>query len=451
VEAKRFEHIVRSLSESGPRRDVLHLLVGLPLGGLIAFLRGASGDAKRRKKRKEQDKRRAVAENHKHGGRRRKHKNRSRHHQKTKPCKAESAAQTCDGNCGQVQNNCKKPVDCGSCVCEPACPVCQTCNPETAECEPDPAQNDETCGGCRICAGGECVTDGAIVCEPLDQCHDAGVCDPATGACTIPPKANDTPCDDGDPCTTEDTCQNGECRGTPKDCSAEGDVCNDGVCRNDGTCIKEAKPNGTGCNADSNSCTAGDSCQNGACTVGAGVDCSNQDDECNRGVCRQSEGACIKDPLPDGTACGANGECRNGSCEAITCTPVGEVCPSIGACCPGSECEATFNRCSCLSNGQMCDGVDTPLTACCVGAGTCEFWAQRPDRKTCCFPDGTPCRSNETFAHSGCCGGYCNTTSGACSSTCTPADGPCRNGLECCTVLQRCERFDPVTGIGHCA
>ena len=71
----------------------------------------------------------------------------------------------------------------------------------------------------------------------------------------------------------------------------ESDPCNDGACRSShGACIKRPKADGTGCNADNTDCTVGDSCQNGACTPGAGVDCSTQSDPCNTGVCRQSDG-----------------------------------------------------------------------------------------------------------------------------------------------------------------
>jgi hypothetical protein len=321
VDAKHFDYLTRTLA-AGSRRGVLRLLAFLPLGGWLALLLETEpSNAKRRQKSKAQGKRRVGASNHKHEHRRRKHRNKGRHghndKDKHKPekCKPQSAALTCDGKCGSVQNNCKQSVDCGSCACDPPCPACQVCDEASRRCVVDSAQEAASCGGCQVCDSGQCVTDRSIVCEPLDQCHDAGECDPATGECTTPAKPDATPCDDGDACTSGDTCQSGACRGTAKDCSSENDVCNDGVCRSsDGACIKRPKSDGTSCNADNTSCTAGDSCQNGVCTPGAGIDCSHLDDACNRGVCRQSDGACVKDPRPDGTPCSA-GECRGGVCE----------------------------------------------------------------------------------------------------------------------------------------
>src|SRR4029078_348007 len=99
--------------------------------------------------------------------------------------------------------------------------------------------------------------------------------------CVYTPLADGTTCDDGNPCTEHDTCNNGACVGQPKDCSGKSDACNDGVCQSStGDCIKKPKQNGTAC-SDNDSCTTGDSCQQGVCTPKAAVDCSTKDDECN--------------------------------------------------------------------------------------------------------------------------------------------------------------------------
>ncbi|MEK6798945.1 MAG: PxKF domain-containing protein [Planctomycetota bacterium] len=67
------------------------------------------------------------------------------------------------------------------------------------------------------CTAGECwgIDDLCfdVVCESMDQCHDAA-CDPATGVCLDPPSADGTPCDDGWAGTDDDVCVQGECQGT---------------------------------------------------------------------------------------------------------------------------------------------------------------------------------------------------------------------------------------------
>lgn len=435
MDERRFDQIVKSLAEAKPRREVLHRLVGLPLSGVMIVLLGTSGAALRRQRRKERDKQRAGAENHKHEHRRRKHRNKRNHGHKgkdKKTCKPESAAQTCDGKCGQVKNNCKKTVECGACICNPPCPACQVCDEASQRCVPDPAQAAESCGGCRICADGECVIDASIICTPLDQCHEAGECDPAMGECTNPRKPDGTSCDDGDLCTSGDRCQNGECRGTPKDCSAESDVCNDGVCRSsDGDCIKRPKTNGTSCNADNDSCTSGDSCQNGICTPGAGVDCRREDDACNRGVCRQSDGACIKDPRPDGTPCGANGECADGSCEEVVCLALGESCASSDNQCCG---DAACAEANCFESGDHCchglQGTCGEDCECC-GDGICERSTER-----CCHHTQGSC---ETTAD--CCQDFFNRQACIASRCCALPEEPCEAEGDCCEGLCHPEGF----------
>jgi hypothetical protein len=458
MDAKHFDHLARKLSADGSRRGLLRLLGALPLFGWLTLFLTEDGAAKRRNSRgKERSKGRdnkrdkVGADNHKHEGRRRKHRNKGNHHHKDKDknnkkkCKPESAAQTCDGTCGQVKNNCQKSVDCGSCACEPACAACQVCDEASQSCLPDPAQEAERCGGCRICADGECVIDASIVCTALDQCHEVGECDPATGECTNPRKPDDTPCDDGDACTSGESCQNGECVGTATDCSAESDVCNDGVCRpSDGACIKEPKQDGTGCNADNDSCTSGDSCQNGACTPGAGVDCSNQNDQCNRGVCRQSDGTCRKEPRPDGTPCGTNRECVNGSCEEVVCLALGEGCaPSDNECCGDAQCAEA----NCFETGERCchglRGSCSDDCECC-GAGICERTADM-----CCHHTQGSCETTadccqNVFNRQECIAGHCcalpeepcEAEGDCCEGLCDPEDSVCTS----CLALQRsCE------------
>ena len=85
------------------------------------------------------------------------------------------------------------------------------------------------------CSPGSCVAS--------DQCHLAGICDLATGLCSNPTKPDGAPCDDGNACTTADTCSNGTCVGGP------------------------ATANGTAC-SDADACTTHEACKNGVCIAG---------------------------------------------------------------------------------------------------------------------------------------------------------------------------------------
>jgi hypothetical protein len=158
-------------------------------------------------------------------------------------------------------------------------------------------------------------------------CDDGNVCtadscDPGTGECIQDPTPyNGGSCDDGDPCTVNDTCDDGTCGGTAKDCSSLDDQCNLGVCEpGSGDCIQDPSPyNGDPCN-DGVLCSVDDTCDNGACG-GTDKDCISLNDQCNVGICDAGTGNCIQDPTPyDGDPCDdgsqgtLNDTCSNGTC-----------------------------------------------------------------------------------------------------------------------------------------
>ncbi len=101
MDAKHFDTLARAFSEAGSRRGLLSLLAAVPvLGGLLALLDPDEADARRRRKR-----------------RKKRHKHRKGRHKHKKSCKPKSKTTTCAGKCGEVKNNCKKNVNCGSCAC----------------------------------------------------------------------------------------------------------------------------------------------------------------------------------------------------------------------------------------------------------------------------------------------------------------------------------------------
>ncbi len=63
-----------------------------------------------------------------------------------------------------------------------------------------------------------------------------------------------------------------------------------------------------------------------------GVDCSALDDPCSRGVCDPATGACVREGMPDGTACDDGDPCTTGDvCTDLICEGPTRVClPAIG-------------------------------------------------------------------------------------------------------------------------
>lgn len=145
-----------------------------------------------------------------------------------------------------------------------------------------------------------------VVCEALDQCHDAGVCNPVNGECSNPAKENNTTCDDNDACTQTDTCQNGVCIGSDDVVCAALDQCHDaGICDSlTGECSNPEKIDGTKCN-DGEELTFNDKCFSGTCSgniINCTIDSECQDDD----LCNGSE------------FCHADGKCRP-STEPLDC------------------------------------------------------------------------------------------------------------------------------------
>lgn len=356
-------------------------------------------------------------------------------------CPVCDAAHPCPG--GQVccDGRCRAGDCCTDAQCpDPAKPICR--NNRCAPCT-----TSQQCGTGKVCCGGQCKSgnccqDGDCANRQDRPCQRRS-CDLTTNTCVSTPVADGTSCDDGDACTLDDGCQAGTCvPGSVKDCSGESDLCNDGVCRAaDGVCIKQPKSNGTSCNADNDNCTVGDSCQNGVCTPGAGLDCRGLEDQCNRGVC-QSNGACGKEPkaddtpcLADGNFCNVVGACRNGTCvagAALTCA-ASDACHTAGVCDPST------GRCSnplapdgtrCGGNGICRNGVCTET--CVPVNAVCD-----PATDICCDNEGEVCSDTAACAAAGDPGRCCRDEGAFCTHRCDCCNGVCANGA-CCRPGQQC-------------
>ena len=186
-----------------------------------------------------------------------------------------------DGNACTVSDTCTGGVCGGTAVTCPASDQCHTagtCNPATGTCS-NPTKVDGT--GCNdgnactvsdTCTGGVCGGTG-VTCAASDQCHIVGTCNPATGTCSDPAAVDGTGCNDGNACTVSDTCTGGVCGGTGVTCTASDQCHIAGTCNPaTGTCDSPAAVNGSPCNA-GNPCTTNDTCQDGACIPGTPTAC----------------------------------------------------------------------------------------------------------------------------------------------------------------------------------
>ncbi len=170
--------------------------------------------------------------------------------------------------------------------------------------------------GCTLddaCRQGVCKGV-AMVCSAPDSCHEASSCNPATGSCrAFAQKADGTACDDGLGCTVGDICRSGTCSGRQKDCVAP-DVCHLAVCDSgSGECVVSPAPDGLLCD-DHDPCTLDDACRSGTCR-GSPLVCVAAGECRVAGACNASSGTCSDPPAADGVACGA-GSCQSGACVA---------------------------------------------------------------------------------------------------------------------------------------
>ncbi|MFZ4578101.1 MAG: hypothetical protein ACOYOB_06835 [Myxococcota bacterium] len=415
------------------------------------------------------------------------------------PCSATAVA-------GQLQTACSHTTSDGSCTgtrgcaggklsactaTEPALETCNTldddCDGQTDEIEvPEPCYQENEFGKCtgtiQECKGGQPVCSAAVptaeVCNGLDDnckdgvdeglCADAGdacnsgACDITTGKCVPVPKLGG--CDDKNACTDNDTCQNGACAGTPKDCSAFSSACQTAVCE-DGACV--AGPKDGACD-DGNPCTINDTCAGGTCK-GELLDCSAWTDSCNTGVCQA--GQCVPQPkaggaCDDGNACTVSDSCQAGSCigQLKDCGMAADIC-NDGVCGEGGVCvQKPKSNATVCNDSDSCTSADHCQAGQCTGTmkdcsnftdlcntGMCEFGSCTKKVK----PSGTVCSDGDACTlNDACAGGVCKGTAkdcsgagdqcnvGACSGgSCVKV--PSNNGGSCtdsstCTVADKC-------------
>lgn len=267
--------------------------------------------------------------------------------------------------------DCGDDNDCTDDSCEPAIGCVNL--PNVALCD-----DGNACTVGDHCLDGACVADGSLTCDDDNICTDDS-CDFALGCVN---SLNIAPCNDGNLCTTGDTCQIGECVGAGVLACNDGNLCTDDSCDSQSGC--QFAPNSAACD-DGNACTAADICGGGSC--GGSVIVCNDDSPCTDDTCDVVFGcvfAVNKDACDDADACTTDDKCANGVCiggleidcgDGNDCTNdacavefgcVYETLTGV-ACDDGNACTETD-----LCDNGVCEGSGEPV---CGESGQCgEFY-----------------------------------------------------------------------------
>jgi len=247
--------------------------------------------------------------------------------------------------------------------------VCTTdsCDPETGcvhEANTEPCDDGDACTSGDTCADSQCAGGAAVFCDDQNVCTDDS-CDPAAG-CVF--TNNQEECDDLNECTTGDVCGDGECHGAGSMECDDGLPCTKDVCLPDGGC--ESQPlTGDPC-SDGDLCTVGDVCLDGQCQAGAPMVCDDgnvcTDDACVDGQCQftANDADCT-----DGNACTEGDHCEDKECVFLyqkSCDD-GNVC-TTDSCDPLDDCQNIPNDETC-DDGDACTTGDYCTGGQCVPAG----------------------------------------------------------------------------------
>jgi|GEM_PF-5729462 len=308
---------------------------------------------------------------------------------------------TCNDDNVCTSDECKE----GGCKFTPLAGPCDDGNPCTL--------ND-------ACEGGACAAAGWNPCDDLaDQACQRKVCDPVEG-CTYEPLPDGDPCDDGNACTLGDYCVGGTCTGPIDRPCVDADPCTLDGCKPSAGCwFQQVETNGA-CD-DGDPCTTGETCQGGVCK-GTAVVC-NDDDPCTVDFCDPLGGGCAAEPL-DGLACSDGNPCTLGD----TCK--GGVCKSGLSlpCDDGNPC--TTDSCGQVGGTPSCTFVPTTVAKTCDDGNPCTNPGGpdlcEPGKGTC--TGGTPKVCNDGNP---CTVDFCNPKTGDCLFATVADDTPCSSDDLC--------------------
>lgn len=226
------------------------------------------------------------------------------------------------------------------------------------ECSPP---SDDKCVLSRACGTDEetelltCVPDEVLICPDSGDPCIPNQCKPTTGTCVPAALAPLELCDDGDPCTTLETCNvQLKCVG-----NWDADLC--GPCTTDEQCEADYG-DGNFCNG-RYVCADGPGGKTGCQLDPEPLPCPANPDFCLKNVCDAVLGSCVAVPDKETQPCGQDNMCWNAAfCTAGVCTPTDQVeCTEAGECEEG-VCDPGTGSCS-YGPAPSCCGDGTPQLA----------------------------------------------------------------------------------------
>ena len=254
-------------------------------------------------------------------------------------------------------------------------------------------------------------------------------------------------CDDGNACTTSDTCIKGACGAGPPAICNDANPCTIDSCTPQGVGCVNKPADFNPCN-DGSVCTEGDYCKDGKCLGKIDLTCDDGN-SCTADKCDSLKG-CQGTPAADGVKCSDDDPCTSDSkCKSGVCTAGGllscddnNVCTQ-DICFPGQGCKFAPKDGGACDDGDTCTVDDLCANALCLG------------KKGAACDDGNACTKDKCDAAQGC--QHLPTTGELCEDgdTCTLKDlcqkGVCTAGTgKQCVDSQQCTVDTCEASTGKC-
>lgn len=325
--------------------------------------------------------------------------------------------------CAHIFNNapcedgdpCTEGDACQAGDCKPGDKVCP-CN-EDANCT---VPNGGNCAGVWHCIANQCVLEStaATGCPSTGSPCVLSVCDEVTGTCQSTPAPTGIPCDDANECTVGDACKDSQCVSSAFNDCDDDSVCTADSCDPLSGCVYAPSP---GLCDDGDPCSVQDLCVDGECLPGAGAcecmvdtDCTQPKNKC-LGLRRCVNHQCKLDPTTV-VSCSSSGvgPCLSADCIPLTgecdvsLQPDGVDCDDDNACTISETCSGG----ACVSKDMLQCPDDNPCTV-----SSCD-----PQSGCTSIPTDGPCNDGDSCTTDEHC------VDGVCTGTISQCDELCDNG-----------------------